>query len=466
MGFGRWLKTALGIGIGIGFLVIPGAGFFASAAWYTKLGISFGLTALNLLVNQLLGPKAPDTPNLEQSLTVSASPAQFIIGRMRVPGQITRVFKTASPRHYTGEESLYILYTVAHHSCTEFHGMWFNNERFIKVNDEPKRIHKPGGGLEDGGRHGPVNLEMLPREGLSDKGYRKLRDRYAAKVEVYYNFSGDNSRNEAIPGLDGVIPNSALPVSWVCLRLRDERTFWSKPEVRFNAQSATFEITGTDNNAAIAIKNFMMQTMGVEEGMFNAASLAEAQELCQREGRTANGVWRHNEKERIYRSLLEALDGSVTYRNGELHVRPDKLEQETFTITQDMCTVPVEHKPKGDLLDYANTVMAEINDADSAWKQANTGEIRNDPAITEDGRQFVNNIGTLRLITNIKRAREYLTKQLARIAQYSELQLVIFPGQYEIEETEEIASPGEYVFELTVKDQDGNISKDQVTINI
>ena len=444
-------------------IALPGGIALTWANVFRALGSAFVLSTLSSLANEFLVPKQ-QAPDLSASVTTTSTDAQFVIGRSRVPGVPTDTVKVDG-RHYARDESNYILYTVMHHKShmdqEGFHGFWFNNFKFqITGNIDP---HKGKNFPQESGTiYGPFKYQMIRTEGggdsLSDKEFNDLAADYGNHLEVYCNLTGDNSGNRSIPGTAGVIPDTSLPLSWVLLRIRDRKKFWTRPGVGMQPTSASFDLTGSEPNAATALRNFIIDNMAVVEGDIDEDSYNKAVEFCERENLMANGVWRHTTKESIYRSLLEAFNGMVAYEFGKWVFKPNRLVGETFQITEDMLVEPVEHKIQGDLDNYANIIQTEINNAEDDWKPSSTGQIVNQAALADDGQEFVSDLGALRLITDMKQAREYMTQSLARIGQYSELTLAIVANENE----DRVA-----IFEVEVTDPNtGLINTDTVRVVI
>ena len=488
---GGFFAKALGI-IASAVIIIALPGVSTALSWALFAQITAGAFAVALAAEiglELLGPKAPDTPNLDSSITVTSGPSQYVIGRVRVPGYITdlskakiggtaakRYFATIeaarasfnpfnpdptdtsndnliyptddpslgefyttsiAPRFTSGRNWIGVLYSLAHHECQALNNMYMNGEKFELA--DPTSFPRP----ELEGRYKIINLQMPDEEDrdddFSEKDFRKLADKYRENCRVIFNFDGDNTNNRNIYqgylGGEHCPPNSVLPLSWALVMFRENKDFWLQPGLGFQPTSVTFDMEGSDSNPAVALRQFLINELKVEPDRIDATAYEHAVRVCEEDGRKANGVWRHTERERIYKSLLEALSGKIAYFNDSIQILASERTDLVFNITEQNLVEPVEHKLKGSLQNYANIAQAQINDEANEWKAGYTGEVRNEAAIEEDeGRIYVNDIGTLRLITNMQQAREYITRSLARVSQFSALALIIYPNTYELEE--------------------------------
>ena len=436
--FGDFIKSFAVFAISsVVTIALPGGVALSWAIFARTLGVSFVLAGLSTLANEFLIPKQ-QAPDLSVSVTTTSTDAQFVNGRMRTPGVPTDETKTVDD-HYYCDESTYILYSIMHHGSyigqDGFHGFWFNNLKF-QITGKANPAKGKDFPQEFGTIYGPFTYQIIREENgatddLTDKEFRDLSKGYYDHLEVYCNLTGDNKANSSIPGTNGFVPNMNVPISWVLFRIRDRKKFWTKPGVGLSPTSASFDVTGKNPNAAIALREFIIDNMSVDPNDIDEDSYNKAVAYCRSENLEANGVWRHSQKESTYRALLDAFNGGVYYEFGKWVFRPNRLVGQTFRITEEMVADAVEHKVQGDLDNYANIVQAEINNAEDDWKPSNTGEVVNKAALADDGQTFASSIGALRMITDMKQAREFVTQSLARISQYSELNLAIVANENE-----------------------------------
>lgn len=426
----------IGVGVLTGNIALAGAGF---KQFLKVVGIAALLAGISATLEELLTPQQDfEFPGLKQSITYTNEPAHHIVGESRVNGLITDFFEVRNVWRTIGghtasdkQHSLNCIYTVANHPCERLRAIYLNQQKLNITGDTKTK--------------GKLTFELQRRDDQTDEEYDLLNTQFKDHLEVWINFTGDNSDQGITAGRvnvitavsftdppvistegDPVVPvvnNPDFNVSWVLLRFKTDKQVWVNLG-GLQVRSANFLIQGSNGNPADAIPAFYNKHLNIAPDLWEG--LDEVRTFCSGNNRLINGNYREDQKEQALRAMVtRALDGAVVYEKGKYKIKPSMLTPVTKTIKPEHCIEYVNHQIKQDLQGYGNMAKASYFNKNDDYNNNSTGQVRNSSAITTDGKELNLELGNFRFVNNVVQARNHIVQILARVSQYGRIGLAV-----------------------------------------